>query len=220
MGDFLMRKLYTYNLSKHLRVSSNASPFTNPVRIVALSLILCLTLSVNSFGITITQSNIVIPAVPGDTLSFDLTVVDAAAVVAMDFQTTFSVTGPGGLTFDVAATQNVATDPDYWIRGNSSGISAVDLGENNYQFTDEPDNPDSQALVNGIILARYVFNWNGTLGTYTFTLDENVSKSFLVTSPGGEIEPLQLDSFTVVPEPASITLFAFAAMYLLTNKKP
>jgi len=180
-------------------------------------------------AVVLTPSNVVIPTLSGETLSFDLIIDDPMGMIAASYQSTISVSGPGGLSFDSAASEAVAIDAGYWIVGNSAGAGASDLGGNNYEFGDGPSNPGTETLLSGDIMARYAFTWDGTVGDYTFTLDFDTANSFILNGITYGTDPLEFTSgdytgddtsFTVstIPEPASIMLLLLGATILRKQK--
>ena len=199
-----------------------------------LSLILGSIVCLPAEAVMLTPSNVVIPTLSGETLRFDLIIDgDPLGYLAASYQSTISVSGPGGLAFDVATSQAVVTidtiDQDYWIVGNSAGVFAFDLGGNNYLFGDGPSNPGIETLLTGDIMARYAFTWDGTVGDYTFTLDLDIEKSLLLNGITYGTDALEFTSgqysgddtsFTVstIPEPASIMLLVFGATLLRKPK--
>ena len=194
--------------------------------VFVLSLVLASIISLPAEAIVLTPSNVVIPTLSGETFSFDLIIdADPAGYSAIGYQSTISVSGPGGLSLDAAASEAVATDAGYWIVGNSAGVNIADLGGNNYLFGDGPNNPPEETLLAGDIMARYAFTWDGSIGDYTFSLDLDTAKSSIVNASTYGKEPLEFTpgqysgddtSFTVqlVPEPASIMLLLFGAALL------
>jgi len=180
-------------------------------------------------GVVITPSNVVIPTSPGGLFSFDYIISDAMSTSAQAFQATMSVSGPGVLTFDVTSSEAVDAELGYWLHGNSAGVTAIDLGSNSYQFGDGPDNGIAQSLAVDDIMARYAFTWGGTVGDYTFTLDFDTAKSFILNG-SFVTEPLQFNrgqylgddssfTITIVPEPTTILLLALGGAGLLKRHR-
>jgi len=198
--------------------------------VFVLSLILASIISLPAEAVVLTPSNVVIPTLSGETFSFDLIIDgDPLGYLAASYQSTISLSGPGGLSLDSALSQAVVTvdtiDQDYWIVGNSAGVNASDLGSNNYEFSDTPDNPNTETLLTGDIMSRYAFTWDGTGGDYTFTLDLDPANSLLLNGITYGTDALEFTSgqypgddtsFTVqlIPEPASIMLLVFGAALL------
>lgn len=184
----------------------------------------CFISSVSIGAVVIKPDNLVLPTSPGGLLSFDLTIDDPAGVAAVSLQTTINVSGPGTLTFDVASSEVVESNTDYWVYNNSIGAAAIDRGSNNYEFGDGADNPSSEVLVAGEIVARYAFTWDGTEGDYTFTLNLDPTKSSILNDATWEEEAMGFtlgdqtggsDYFTVhVPEPATMILFGLGGLLL------
>lgn len=186
-------------------------------------LILGLMICLPAEAIIITLSNVVIPTLAGDTFSFDLIIEDDMGVAAQAFKSTISVSS-SGLTFGQTASEDVGSDLGYWIYGNSAGASAIDKGSNSYEFADGPDNGAAEALFAGDIMARYSFVWDGTVGDYTFDLDFDTTKSYVLTD-AWEIQALEFTSgqyegddssftVTIIPEPATLTLMCLGAAVL------
>lgn len=189
-------------------------------------------------GVEITPSN-TIPAYDfpndelvlsaGDIFSFDfvLSDPDPIGVEAISYKSTINVSGPGLLTLDSAQSEAVENDPGYWIYDNSPDPFAQDLGSNIYVFSDGPGgNPEP--LLAGDIMARYAFEWDGTIGYYTFALVSGTSNS-RVTDSSVIRHELQLDpgqypddsSFTlhIVPEPTTLMLLGFGSLIFLRKRK-
>ncbi|MHC4646549.1 MAG: hypothetical protein ACYTBJ_13695 [Planctomycetota bacterium] len=176
------------------------------------------------------------PASSGGLFSFDLAITEDPGISATAFQATVgSVGGPGGLTFDVAASQAVDAQPLYWVYTNSDGATAIDNGDGSYTFGDDPADGLAQVLAPGDIMARYAFSWNGTEGDYTFTFDFDTTESYIQLEDFSSREALQLptgswyaypivsadgSSFTVnIPEPATLGLFALTSLFLIRHRR-
>ena len=178
-------------------------------------------------AVVITPSNVVIPEFPGETFSFDFIIDDPMGVTAESYQSTITVSGPGGLSFNTAASQAVATDADYWVFDNSAGASAfVKTATNSFVFSDSPSNPEAETLLADDIMARYAFIWDGSAqGDYTFNLRLGERVSFVKNSITSSREALQFtpgqypgddNSFTVhLPEPASVILLVLGGAFLI-----
>jgi hypothetical protein len=187
----------------------------------------CLILSVPVQGVVIEPTNFVWPSAAGETFSFDYAINDPTGTSALAFQATMSV-GGSGLTFDSAASEAVSSAGNYWLVGNSYEAIAIDVGGSSYQFGDDPDNALAQTLAVGDVMARYSFTWDGTPGTYTFTLDTSISNSFVYNefftyealgfTQGGL--PGQGNSFALpIPEPSTMVLLALGGAGLLKRRR-
>ncbi len=197
-------------------------------------LLTCAVFSGTTSGAIIEPSVVAMPASSGDLFSFDLLISQDPAISAQSFQATVgSISGPGVLTFDVTASEAVATQPLYWVYQNSADVTAIDNGDGSYTFGDGPDDAVAQALAAGDIMARYAFTWDGTEGDYTFTFNFDTASSFVqledfskqaLQLPAGEwytypIVSADSSSFTVnVPEPATLLLFAVGGLVLLKRR--
>lgn len=194
-----------------------------------LTLILACTLqAVPAWSVELTPSIFMMPTSPGELFSFDFVISspDPIGIDAGAFKSTINV-DIAGLIFDVGNSEAVSAGatPGYWINGNSVGAFAEVLTGNNYAFSDNPDNPATDTLINGDIMARYAFIWDGTVGDYTFTLDPGInnSNSYVLLDDFFSKEALQLPnqetSFTVhIPEPATLMLFALGSIVLLKKR--
>jgi outer membrane lipoprotein-sorting protein len=199
----------------------------------------CLILSVPVQGVVVIEPTIVkMPGSTGETFSFEYAINDAAGTTALAYQSTISVSGPGTLTFDVTGSEAVVVDnTSYWIYGNSLDVGATDLGGGVYEFADTPDDPATEALLNGDVMARYAFAWEGTVGDYTFTLDLDTDYSFVYNASTWNADALALPdpasqwwaapiisaddtSFTVhIPEPSTMVLLALGGAGLLKRRR-
>lgn len=194
---------------------------------LVLLLVCSLSLSMPARGeVVITPSNVQLPTAAGEDLSFDFVIIDPFGVSAVSFQNTLTLSGPGTLTFDIAGSEGVGSNPAYWAFDNSVGAVARDLGGNVYDFGDGANDPTFEVLLAGDIIARYVFEWDGTAGDYIFSMDlanttANNVLNFntwmsdpLAFDPG--IYPGDSDSFTLtlVPEPATLMLFGLGGLLL------
>jgi hypothetical protein len=187
----------------------------------------CLIFSVQAQCIVITPSNVVLPASAGEIFSFDFVVFDAMDTNALAFQATISVSGPGILTLDELNSEAVATISDYWAFGNSAVASAF-VQDGNSVFGDYTADGLGEPLYNNDIMARYAFIWDGTEGDYTFTLDLDISKSF-VQNGVFETEVLGFtpgsyqgdnNNFTInIPEPCTLIIFALGTTGVLLKKR-
>jgi len=201
------------------------------IRVAILALVIsCIELVIPVWGVEVTPSNVLLPDSAGELFSFDIKVSDAMGVTAGAFQLTIVVSGPGVLTFDKAASEAIVSIGDYWVYGNSGGVLlAQDLGSNNYVFADNPNSPPTEDLIDGDIMARYAFEWDGTVGDYTFSLELDETKSFVFNAITFEAEPLEFNpgpyrssdsNFIVtIPEPATLMLFATGIRLCLKRHK-
>jgi len=195
---------------------------------IVLLLVCGMFLSLPARGaVTITPSIVQLPTAAGEDLAFDFVVVNPDGISAISFQTTVSLTGPGTLTFDGPGSEAVSSDTDYWVYDNSVGAGARDLGGNLYDFGDGADNPASEALFAGDIVARYVFEWDGTIGDYIFSMDlSNTTANSVFNAVTWNLDALALDPgeltpggddwFTVslIPEPATLALLGLGGILL------
>jgi len=181
-------------------------------------------------AVILTPSNVQIPSSPGEIFSFDFVVTEPDGVTARTFQSTISISGPGALTLDEIRSEAVSSELDYWVYGNSDGVSAREVGSNVYEFADNPFSPSTEALLTGDIMARYAFEWGGTVGDYMITLDTNTAVSFFQLGDFITMVPLAIDpdgwlpgdssSFTVhIPEPTTLMLFGLAGTILLRKRR-
>ena len=208
------------------------------MRVIKLALfsflLTCAVFSGTTSGVIVEPSVVTMPASSGDLFSFDLVISQDPAVSAQSFQATVAgISGPGLLTFDVGASEAVATQPLYWVYQNSAGVTAIDKGDGSYTFGDGPEDGLAQALAAGDIMARYAFTWDGTEGDYTFTFNFDTASSFVqledftkqaLQLPTGEwytypIVAADSSSFTVnIPEPATLVLFTVGGLVLLRRR--
>ena len=193
----------------------------------------CIVFSVPAGAVIIKPDIVDMPTSSGGLFSFDFIIHDPCGVIARSFDTTISVSGPGTLTFDATAGEAVADNStgntNYWIYGNSLGADAKSVGGNEYSFGDTADNPTSETLYAGDIIAKYVFTWDGTAGNYTFSLDltdtdknsvllSNWATEMLEFTPGEEDGGSNY--FTVsIPEPATMLLFGLGGTILLRKRR-
>ncbi|KPJ66628.1 MAG: hypothetical protein AMJ43_07590 [Coxiella sp. DG_40] len=153
-------------------------------RVIFICALVCITIP--AWAVEITPSNVTMPTIALDTFSFDLVISDSDPIGlnGLACKTTISVVPsviPSGLTFDVSGSEAVESDTSYWIYGNSGGGSfAQDLGSDSYAFSDGPSIPED--LMSGEILSRYAFTWDGVAKDYTFTIDLDTAKSYVLTS--------------------------------------
>ncbi|UCH51721.1 MAG: PEP-CTERM sorting domain-containing protein [Chloroflexota bacterium] len=195
--------------------------------VFVVSFVLC---AVPAQAVLVGPSNVVLPASPGGLLSFDLVVLDPMGVSAAAFQATITVSGPGGLAFDEAGSLVVDADPGYWIFGNSVGAAAIARGSNSYEFGDSPNDPATEALSVGDIMARYAFTWDGTpVQEYLFCLDLNTTRSFILNALSFETQALQFSpgefegtdsSFKIpIPEPTTLLLIGLGTLFLRRKRR-
>lgn len=178
-------------------------------------------------GAEIQPSVVLMPGSPGETFSFDLVVSQDPGILAQGFQAIISsISGPGALTLNIPYTVAVAVDTDYWLYGNSAGVTAFyNPGDGSYTFGDNPGDGIAQAPMVDNIVGRYAFTWDGTEGYYTFTFDLNTEMSYFLLDNLVDKEALQLsgggDSFNVyIPEPATLALLGLGCLVLLKHRKP
>jgi len=179
-------------------------------------------------GAEIQPSVVLMPGAPDEPFSFDLVISQDPGISAQGFQAVISsITGPGGLSFNIPYSVAVAIETDYWLSGNSAGATAFyNSIDDTYTFGDGPGNGIAQAPMVDNIVARYAFIWDGIEeGYYTFTFDLSTTKSYFLLEDLSSKEALQLsgggDSFTVyIPEPATIALLGLGCLSLLKRRRP
>lgn len=151
--------------------------------------------------------------VVGSKWSFDIKITNPTGVSAQAFQATLQIAGPGALALDAPGSVAVATDPAYWVVGNSQGANAIDKGSSKYQFGDGPNNGISELLQTGDIMARFKFDWT-TPGWYTINVDTGTSPLNTFVTDGNFVnQAVSVSSNGLqvyVPEPASVLLLAVA----------
>ena len=191
-------------------------------------------------AVILTPSNVQIPGSPGEIFSFDFVISDDDGVTAATFQSTISIGDPCALTFDDISSEAVSSELDYWVHywrpNNSAGIITTDHGDDSYTFADNPDQSDPCDPLNYAvpldvddIMARYAFEWDGTVGDYTITLDLDASKTYILNGITYNMDALTFDrgqypgdssSFSVnIPEPTTLILFGLAGTILLRKRR-
>ncbi|MHC5061444.1 MAG: PEP-CTERM sorting domain-containing protein [Planctomycetota bacterium] len=182
-------------------------------------------------AITVTPSIVgELPDSAGENLTFDLMITDPCGLSAMAFEGKIeNVSGPDTLTFDETGSMGIGADSGYWLFGNSSEIIASDNLDGTYTFADNTDDGSNLALAADDLVARYVFEYNGIEGDYTFTFDLDETDSFFYFFDLGSFDeqsiPITIDpgtlpgssnSFTIalIPEPATLMLFGLGGFLL------
>ena len=195
-----------------------------------LLLVCGLLLSVPAQGeVTITPTNVQLPTATGEDLSFDFAINDPCGFTSQGFQSTITYSGPGTLTFDDTSSKTVTGETNYWLFG-SPIVEAFEDAQNagNYIFGDSPDDSIARTLAVDNIMARYVFQWDGTPGGFTFNIDLNTSKSYIQDEFwGGNAIAFDPGRFTggsnwftvTIPEPATLMLLGLGATVLLRKRR-
>ena len=195
-----------------------------------LLLVCGLLLSVPAKGeVTITPSNVQLPTAAGEDLSFDFVANDPCGFTSQGFQSTITYSGPGILTFDDISSKTVTGETNYWL-GGSPIVEAFEDPQNagNYVFGDSPDDSIARTLADDNIMARYVFQWDGMPGDFTFNINLDTSNSFILDGSWVS-HPIAFDPgtftggsnwFTVtIPEPATLMLLGLGATVLLRKRR-
>jgi len=197
------------------------------IKILSLCFLSCAVFCGQARGAEIQPSVVLMPGSPGEPFSFDLVISQDPGILAQGFQAVISsISGPGALTFNIPYTVAVAVDTDYWLSGNSAGVTAFyNPGDGSYTFGDGPGDGIAQAPMVDNIVGRYAFTWDGTEGNYTFTFDLNTEMSYFLLEDLSSKEALQLsgggDSFTVyIPEPTTLALLGLGCLSLLKRRRP
>jgi len=182
-----------------------------------------------AFGIGIKPVNFSSPSA-GGVFSFDFIVTEAPSQPAQGIQLTIASVAGTGLDFNSPASKAVKDNSQYWILNNSSGTEAFPSGSS-FVFGDGANEPSSETMQVGDIIARFAFNWDGIPDSYTFNMNlnniysyaylENYSKESVILPAGqwftSPITSATASSFTVnlVPEPMSMTLLGLGSLALL-----
>jgi hypothetical protein len=193
--------------------------------VVCLVALMIVTLCVPAEGTVVIE-----PAndfISGNQFGFDLIISDPDGLSAQGFQTTISVDGLGSLSLNEAESQAVDDEPGYWIYGNSVGATVIDLGGDSFQFGDNTDNAAAEPLVEGDIIARYVFAWDGIPAIYDFSIDlnplvtfvqnEDFDKTAIAFTPG-VYEGGDTGFAMLIPEPATFVFLTLGAVLLKRRK--
>jgi hypothetical protein len=164
-----------------------------------------------------------LPSNPNDTFAFDLLYKDSP-ISAVSFQSTVKITQGdiSALTLDITSSEQIESDSNYWLFNNSGQVKALQSEPGAFVFSDFSDDGLAVQITQAMTLAHYVFIWDGTEDTFTFTLDTDVVDSSLLVN--FQDEPVELDStdnsFSVlIPEPASLLMLALGSAAMLKNKK-
>jgi len=210
------------------------------IKVAILAFVLsCVVFSGPAEGVEITPIIVSMPDLLGELFSFDFVITDIGDLIreAQGFQAIISVSGPGALTGNEPRSIEVRNAPAYWLLPDNSSPVFIDHGDNSYTFGDSPEDGFAQPLGDGNILARYAFNWGGTVGDdiYTFTIDLDTDNSFILLENFIDKEALQLpnlpwssgpivgvtsNSFTVhIPEPTTLILIGMGGLVLLRERR-
>ena len=162
------------------------------------------------------------PPSAGDSVWFDVFVVDPMGESAQNIQLTLSMQpiGAASLIFDATASQAVDSDPSYWVLGNSVGAGALSLGGDKYQFGDSPDNGLAELLGQDDIVARFAFTWNGNAGDYLASVDTGLTNTYIMDESFDLAAPEWVASELTlhVPEPATVMLMALGGCTLVRRR--
>ncbi len=155
------------------------------------------------------------PPSAGDSVWFDVLIDDPMGEWAQNIQLTFFIEplGIDSLAFDAPKSQAVENDPDYWLLGNSDGAGALDLGEDKYQFGDNPEDGMPVSLGVDDIAARFAFTWDGNAGDYSVTVDTEITNTYIMDEGFNSAAPSWVASQVTlrVPEPATVLLLVVGA---------
>jgi hypothetical protein len=193
-----------------------------------LLLVCGLLLSLPAHGaVTVTPSNVQLPTAAGEDISFDFVISDPDGLSSQGFQSTITPSGPGTLTFDETSSKAVTGDVGYWLP--SSPLVNAFEATGDFVFGDGPDDAIARALAVDDIMARYVFEWDGTPGDFTFALNLDVSASLIqdeffipqafLFDHGLYTGGSNWFSVTLVPEPATLMLLGLGGMVLLRKRR-
>jgi hypothetical protein len=186
--------------------------------------ILCLIVfSGAALGMQVQPTNVSIPA-PGGIFSFDFIATSPPSQSVSAIQLTISsISGPSSLVLNENASKGITTDSGYWLYGNSADATPFKSGSA-FVFGDNVNNGIAETISIGEKITKCAFTWDGTPGTYMFTISNNINNSFAFLNDFSS-EAITLSGGTspynfaiTIPEPVSLTLLGLGGLTILRKR--